>query len=282
MRKRRDACSRIAGVAVGVMSEILVGSITEASDGDRPVAVLRRRHRRRDRRQRRRALGRGLLRDARQDGPVGQHRDRLERADRAVRRARARAAARSSSGRIPMALVFNGFELGALLLAVLIANQVTHEGESTWFEGLQLLAVYVVLGLTFFFVVTSCVPCGLARCWPCWSRVGRLLWVDLHFFARGREPTLPRGRRLERSAGSWCRCSPASSCWLLDDGPTTRSPTRPSTSSSARSRSTTCSSSCCCSATSACPSEYRARLLFWGIVGGAGAARRWRSSAASR
>jgi Ca2+:H+ antiporter len=38
------------------------------------------------------------------------------------------------------------------VLAVLIANQVTQEGQSTWFEGLQLLAVYVVLGLTFFFV----------------------------------------------------------------------------------------------------------------------------------
>ena len=54
---------------------------------DRAVAVLRRHHRRRDRRQRRRALGGDLLRGARQDGPVGQHRDRLERPDRAVRRA---------------------------------------------------------------------------------------------------------------------------------------------------------------------------------------------------
>jgi Ca2+:H+ antiporter len=35
---------------------------------------------------------------------------------------------------------------------VLIAQAVTHEGESTWFEGAQLLAVYVVLGCTFFFV----------------------------------------------------------------------------------------------------------------------------------
>jgi len=55
-------------------------------------------------------------------------------------------------GDFPMALVFNGLELGAILLAVLIANQVTQEGESTWFEGLQLLAVYAVLGLTFYFV----------------------------------------------------------------------------------------------------------------------------------
>ena len=36
--------------------------------------------------------------------------------------------------------------------AILIANQVTQEGESTWFEGLQLLAVYLVLALVFFFV----------------------------------------------------------------------------------------------------------------------------------
>ena len=36
--------------------------------------------------------------------------------------------------------------------AILIAQQVTHEGESTWFEGFQLLAVYAVLGLTFYFV----------------------------------------------------------------------------------------------------------------------------------
>src|SRR5262249_56675816 len=33
----------------------------------------------------------------------------------------------------PMPLVFNGFELGALLIAVLIANYVTQDGQSTWF-----------------------------------------------------------------------------------------------------------------------------------------------------
>ena len=37
----------------------------------------------------------------------------------------------------------------AFLLAVVIANHVTNEGETTWFEGLQLLAVYVVLAVTF-------------------------------------------------------------------------------------------------------------------------------------
>jgi Ca2+:H+ antiporter len=51
----------------------------------------------------------------------------------------------------PMALVFNGFELGAILIAILIANYVAQDGESNWFEGLQLLALYVVFGLAFFY-----------------------------------------------------------------------------------------------------------------------------------
>jgi Ca2+:H+ antiporter len=51
----------------------------------------------------------------------------------------------------PLALVFNGFELGAILIAILIANYVTQDGESTWFEGVQLLAVYAVFGLAFYY-----------------------------------------------------------------------------------------------------------------------------------
>jgi Ca2+:H+ antiporter len=54
-------------------------------------------------------------------------------------------------GPSPMPLVFNGFELGAVLVAVLIANYVTQEGESNWWEGVQLLAVYVVLALAFLY-----------------------------------------------------------------------------------------------------------------------------------
>jgi Ca2+:H+ antiporter len=50
-----------------------------------------------------------------------------------------------------MALVFNGLELGAVVLAVLIAERVTTEGESNWFEGVQLLSVYVIVALTFGF-----------------------------------------------------------------------------------------------------------------------------------
>jgi Ca2+:H+ antiporter len=54
-------------------------------------------------------------------------------------------------GPYPMALVFNGYELAGLIAAVLIANFLASEGESTWFEGVQLLALYAVLGLVFFF-----------------------------------------------------------------------------------------------------------------------------------
>lgn len=54
-------------------------------------------------------------------------------------------------GPAPMPLVFNGYELGAMLFAVLIANFLTQEGESNWFEGVQLLALYAVLGLVFYF-----------------------------------------------------------------------------------------------------------------------------------
>jgi Ca2+:H+ antiporter len=49
-----------------------------------------------------------------------------------------------------MPLVFNGYELGAMLFAVLIANFLTQEGESNWFEGVQLLSLYAVLGIVFY------------------------------------------------------------------------------------------------------------------------------------
>jgi Ca2+:H+ antiporter len=54
-------------------------------------------------------------------------------------------------GPAPMPLVFNGLEMAALAIAAIIANQVTQEGESTWYEGLQLLLVYAVIALAFGF-----------------------------------------------------------------------------------------------------------------------------------
>jgi Ca2+:H+ antiporter len=54
-------------------------------------------------------------------------------------------------GAEPMPLVFNGYEIAGVLMAGLIATLVSLDGESNWFEGLQLLALYVVLGITFFY-----------------------------------------------------------------------------------------------------------------------------------
>jgi Ca2+:H+ antiporter len=140
----------IAGVAVGVMSEILVGSIEAASHsiglsqffiGVIVVAIV---------------------------GNAAEHwvavlvaiKDKM---DLSVN------IAIGSSGQValfvapvlvllsfvigpgPMPLVFNGFEIAAIFLAVLVAYQVTNEGESTWFEGVQLLALYLILGITFYY-----------------------------------------------------------------------------------------------------------------------------------
>jgi Ca2+:H+ antiporter len=140
----------LSAVAVGVMSEILVGSITEASDdiglseffvGVFVVAIV---------------------------GNAAEHwvavlvaaKDKMDLAVNIAIGSSAQIALFVAPvlvllsfvvGPDPMALVFNGYELGAMLFAVLIANLVTQEGESNWFEGVQLLALYAVLGLVFYF-----------------------------------------------------------------------------------------------------------------------------------
>jgi Ca2+:H+ antiporter len=139
----------LAGVVVGVMSEVLVGSISEAAEsvglseffiGAIVVAIV---------------------------GNAAEHwvavlvaaKDKMDlavniaigsSAQIALFVAPALVLASFAIGPEPMALVLNGYELAGVLLAVLIANHVTNEGESTWFEGVQLLAVYVLLGAAFF------------------------------------------------------------------------------------------------------------------------------------
>jgi Ca2+:H+ antiporter len=54
-------------------------------------------------------------------------------------------------GPAPMPLVFNGYELAALLAALLISTTLISDGESTWFEGVQLLGVYGLLGVLFYY-----------------------------------------------------------------------------------------------------------------------------------
>ncbi len=140
----------LAAVAVGVMSEILVGSISEASEdiglseffvGVFVVAIV---------------------------GNAAEHwvavlvaaKDKMDLAVNIAIGSSAQIALFVAPilvllsfvvGDDPMALVFNGYELGALLFAVLIANLVTQDGESNWFEGVQLLSLYAVLGLVFYF-----------------------------------------------------------------------------------------------------------------------------------
>jgi Ca2+:H+ antiporter len=149
--RRCVAVLAVAGIAVGFMSEILVGSIEDASHsiGLSPFFV-------------------SLIVVA-IAGNAAEHwvavyfawRDKLDLSVAIAIGSSAQIAlfvfpalvlASFVLGPFPMALELNGLELGSIVLAVIIATHVTHEGASTWFEGIQLLAVYVVLGIVFFFV----------------------------------------------------------------------------------------------------------------------------------
>ncbi len=140
----------IAGLTVGLMSEILVGSISEASEsvglseffiGAIVVAIV---------------------------GNAAEHwvavlvayKDKMDLSVNIAIGSAAQIAlfvgpvlviASFLIGPGPLPLVFNGFELGAILLAILIANTVTSDGESNWFEGVQLLAVYAIVGIAFYY-----------------------------------------------------------------------------------------------------------------------------------
>ena len=52
----------------------------------------------------------------------------------------------------PMDLRFTVFEVLAVIASVLAVTVVAQDGESNWLEGALLLAVYVVLGIAFFFL----------------------------------------------------------------------------------------------------------------------------------
>jgi len=149
--RRSIGALAIAGVAVGVMSEILVGSIESASEGIglSPFFVS--------------LVIVAIVGNAAEHW-VAVYFAARDKVDLSV------AIAIGSSAQIalfvmpvlvllsfvvgpfPLSLEFSGLELGAILLAVLIAAHVSQDGESTWFEGLQLIGVYVVLAIVFFFV----------------------------------------------------------------------------------------------------------------------------------
>jgi Ca2+:H+ antiporter len=51
-----------------------------------------------------------------------------------------------------MDLEFSIPEIVAVLVAIGIAGQISGDGESNWLEGVQLLSVYIILGILFFFL----------------------------------------------------------------------------------------------------------------------------------
>jgi Ca2+:H+ antiporter len=138
----------LAGVAVGVMSEILVGSISETAEGIGLSEFFIG------------AIVVAIVGNAAEHwvAVVVAYKDKMNLAVNIAIGSSAQIALFVAPvlvllsfvmGPHPMALVFNGFEVGAIVLTVMIANHVTSEGESTWYEGLQLLAVYAVLIITF-------------------------------------------------------------------------------------------------------------------------------------
>ncbi len=52
----------------------------------------------------------------------------------------------------PMDLLFTSFEVLAVVVSVLILQLIASDGESNWMEGVQLLAVYLILALAFYFL----------------------------------------------------------------------------------------------------------------------------------
>jgi Ca2+:H+ antiporter len=52
----------------------------------------------------------------------------------------------------PFTLVFTGFEITSVLLAAIIMNLIAHDGKSNWFEGVMLIAVYIIIAIGFFFI----------------------------------------------------------------------------------------------------------------------------------
>ena len=49
-----------------------------------------------------------------------------------------------------MNLLFTQYEMWAVVLAVFITRTLIYDGESTWLEGLMLIAIYLMLGIGFF------------------------------------------------------------------------------------------------------------------------------------
>ncbi|KAI8071125.1 calcium/proton exchanger [Gilbertella persicaria] len=52
---------------------------------------------------------------------------------------------------VEMSLYFNIYETAVLLIAVIMVNYLIMDGESNWLEGLMLIAVYIVIAISFYY-----------------------------------------------------------------------------------------------------------------------------------
>ncbi len=55
----------------------------------------------------------------------------------------------------PINLVLTPAEVLAVIFSIVIAGQICGDGESNWFEGVQLLAVYAIVAMLFYFLPIS-------------------------------------------------------------------------------------------------------------------------------
>jgi Ca2+:H+ antiporter len=148
--KRSVTLLAISGLAVGLMSEILVGSIAETAESAGLTEFF---------------IGAVIVAIV---GNAAEHwvavyvaaKDKMDLAVNIAIGSGAQVALFVGPllvvvsffvGPQPLALVFNAFEIAGIVLAVIVASHITSQGESTWFDGLMLLAVYAVLVASFLF-----------------------------------------------------------------------------------------------------------------------------------
>ena len=54
-----------------------------------------------------------------------------------------------------MSLLFHPLEIAAVIISVGVVTAVSIDGETHWFEGVQLLAVYAILAVFFYFLPSA-------------------------------------------------------------------------------------------------------------------------------
>lgn len=53
---------------------------------------------------------------------------------------------------VPMDLRFSTLEVIAVIISVAVMSLTSHDGDINWLEGVQLLAVYLMLAITLYFL----------------------------------------------------------------------------------------------------------------------------------